>query len=56
MESNENIHTEALDNLVKRIEKQMKDLNVHDIILLGEAEPDLNKHYGGTAESIEYWE
>ena len=49
LESNDSVHTESPENNVKQIEKWQKDIKVQHIILLCEAEPDLNKQYGGTA-------
>ena len=56
LEQGEEVHSESFLSSAKRIDAELSKLNIEKIIGLCDNDLELNEVYGGTVDSIIYWE
>ena len=56
MEESVVVHSEALLNSAKRLDSDISKLNIENIVIRCEGDPNANEAYGGTIDSIIDWE
>ena len=56
LEESEVVHSEALLNSAKRLDSDISKLNIENIVIRCEGDPNANEAYGGTIDSIRDWE